>query len=68
MRLLEDTSSSELETGEVEIETESTGINFLDSLTALGKIDHRIPGDECAGIVSSVGPECRVQLGDRVFS
>ena len=68
LRFLEATSGSELETGEVEIKIESTGVNFLDCLTALGQIDRKIIGGECAGIVSRVGPECPFHPGDRVVS
>lgn len=68
LRFLEATSSSELETGEVEIKIEATGVNFLDCLTALGQIDRKVLGGECAGIVSRVGPECSFHPGDRVVS
>lgn len=44
------------------------GINFRDTLVALGRISHDILGLECAGIVSNVGPGCRFQPGDRVMA
>ncbi|MDE3155379.1 MAG: SDR family NAD(P)-dependent oxidoreductase [Acidobacteriota bacterium] len=61
--------------GEVEIEVRATGLNFRDVLKALGVMplpaegDAGGLGDECAGIVSAVGPGVtHVQAGDPVIA
>ena len=61
--------------GEVEIEVRATGLNFRDVLKALGAMplpavgDAGGLGDECAGIVSAVGPGVvHVQPGDPVMA
>lgn len=60
--------SSELSPGEAEVTVKAVGINFRDTLVALGRIPHDILGLECAGIVSNVGPGCRFKPGDRVMA
>lgn len=52
--------------GELEIKVESTSVNFLDCLTALGQIDDNSVGCECAGIVPRVGIDAGFVPGDRV--
>ena len=51
---------------EVEIEVHAVGVNFMDCLTVLGRINKSTLGGECAGIVTRVGQECGLQPGDRV--
>lgn len=53
---------------EVEIQIRAAGVNFMDCLTVLGRVDKRTVGGECAGIVSRVGSACKdvFQPGDRV--
>lgn len=52
--------------GEIEIEIKAIGLNFLDCLVALGRIDATTFGRECAGIVTQVGDNCQLRPGDRV--
>lgn len=51
---------------EVEIKVHATGVNFMDCLTVLGRIDQSTLGGECAGVVTRTGSECSLQPGDRV--
>lgn len=55
---------------ELEIEVKATGINFRDCLTALGQIDGKVLGGECAGIVSRVGSQAAASysVGDRIIA
>ena len=68
LQFLEAVPAQDLASGELEIRVESTGVNFLDCLTALGQVDNKILGGECAGVVSRVGPGCSFAPGDRVAS
>ena len=52
---------------EIELKVKATGVNFLDCLTALGQVDSKILGAECAGVVTRVGPGCQFVPGDRVL-
>ena len=51
---------------EIEIEVKAIGINFLDCLVALGRVDKTTFGSECAGIITRVGDNCQLSPGDRV--
>lgn len=51
---------------EVEIEVQAVEVNFMDCLTALGRINKSTFGGECAGIVTRIGQECGLQTGDQV--
>jgi NADPH:quinone reductase-like Zn-dependent oxidoreductase/ubiquinone/menaquinone biosynthesis C-methylase UbiE len=51
---------------EVEIEVKAIGLNFMDCLVALGRVNDRTFGTECAGVISRVGPKSRFLVGDRV--
>ncbi|QSZ30469.1 hypothetical protein DSL72_000023 [Monilinia vaccinii-corymbosi] len=52
---------------EIEIKVKAVGVNFLDLLTALGRVDtHKTMGCECAGVVTRVGSGSLFQPGDRV--
>jgi acyl transferase domain-containing protein/NADPH:quinone reductase-like Zn-dependent oxidoreductase/SAM-dependent methyltransferase len=55
-----------LKPNEVEIKVEAVGVNFMDLLTALGRINQVDIGGECAGIITRVGSETNFQPGDRV--
>ncbi|GKZ33434.1 hypothetical protein AbraIFM66950_003331 [Aspergillus brasiliensis] len=54
---------------EVEIQVHAIGLNFKDCLIALGRVPADTLGNECAGVVTRVGPACspdKVRVGDRV--
>ncbi|KAF6789996.1 KR domain-containing protein [Colletotrichum sojae] len=66
---VEDTArETELAPGEVEIEARAWAVNFRDVLQALGRLDERTFGADCAGFVTRVGPGsgASVRVGDRV--
>ncbi|KAI4248190.1 MAG: hypothetical protein LQ352_005995, partial [Teloschistes flavicans] len=52
--------------GEVEIQVQATGLNFLDVMVSLGQVSGDFLGVECAGIVSRVGRGTDFEVGDRV--
>jgi acyl transferase domain-containing protein/NADPH:quinone reductase-like Zn-dependent oxidoreductase/NAD(P)-dependent dehydrogenase (short-subunit alcohol dehydrogenase family)/ubiquinone/menaquinone biosynthesis C-methylase UbiE len=55
----------------VEIEPRAYGLNFRDVMVAMGQLQERIMGLECAGIVTRVGQEASAQgfaVGDRVMA
>ncbi|KAK2813768.1 Type I Iterative PKS [Emmonsiellopsis sp. PD_5] len=54
--------------GEVEIEVRTVGVNFMDCLTLLGRVNQKVIGAECAGIVSRVGQGTPFKPGDRVVA
>lgn len=57
----------ELGPTDVEIEAKAWAVNFRDVFSALGRLDDSGFGFDCAGVVTRVGPECKlVQPGDRV--
>ncbi|MCJ1383523.1 hypothetical protein MMC17_006637 [Xylographa soralifera] len=54
----------------VEIEPRAYGLNFRDIMVAMGQLNDRVMGVECAGVVTRVGSEAAAQgyaVGDRVF-
>lgn len=51
---------------EIEIEVKAVGINFVDLLTALGRVNQKVMGGECSGVVTRVGPGSEFSPGDRV--
>ncbi|KAI0142877.1 putative polyketide synthase [Xylariaceae sp. FL1272] len=53
--------------GEIEIDVKAVGVNFKDCLTALGRVAEDTIGNECAGVVLSVGHSCQLVPGDRVL-
>ncbi len=62
-------ASRKLAADEVDIEVQTTGVNFQDVLVALGQIPANTIGLECSGVVLSVGHEISETLlrpGDRV--
>ena len=67
LRFIEDTTIPEpLATGEIEVEMKAIGVNFLDCLVALGRVEAKTLGSEGSGIVTRVGEKCRHKPGDRV--
>ena len=52
----------------MEIEAKAWGVNFRDVLQALGRLDEKTFGYDCAGVVTRVGPNGNAlfQPGDRV--
>jgi NADPH:quinone reductase-like Zn-dependent oxidoreductase len=59
-----------LKANEIEIEVKAVGLNFLDVLIALGRVNLCTIGAECAGIVTRVGSNCVLtfQPGDHVLA
>lgn len=51
---------------EVEIEVKAIGVNFMDGLISLGRVNKKTIGGECSGIVSKTGVESGFKPGDRV--
>ncbi|KAJ0418664.1 hypothetical protein BJY00DRAFT_324827 [Aspergillus carlsbadensis] len=71
LHFVEDSSSRQqpLEPDELEIRVRAVGLNFLDVLIALGRLNSRSLGFEFAGEVVRVGQACvKFQLGDRVVA
>ena len=67
LRFIEDVGAAKpLLPNQVEIEVRATGVNFMDCLTALGRINQVEIGGECAGIVKRAGDQCKLEPGDRV--
>ena len=67
LRFIEDIGAAKpLLPNQVEIEVGATGVNFMDCLTALGRINQVEIGGECAGIIKRAGDRCDLQPGDRV--
>lgn len=52
---------------EIELEVKATSVKFLDCLTVSGKVNSKILGAECAGVVTRVGPGCQFAQGDRLL-
>ena len=44
-----------LASGEVEIEVKAAGVNFMDCLTVLGRVNKSTIGGECVGVIGRVG-------------
>jgi NADPH:quinone reductase-like Zn-dependent oxidoreductase/NAD(P)-dependent dehydrogenase (short-subunit alcohol dehydrogenase family)/SAM-dependent methyltransferase len=62
------TPSTELQSGEVEIEVAAASLNFRDVMISLGQVPGDGLGLEGSGTVTRVGPECTtLQPGDRVM-
>ena len=57
---------TEIGPDEVEIQVKSTGLNFLDLMTSLGQVAGNFLGGECAGVISRVGSNVELAIGDRV--
>jgi NADPH:quinone reductase-like Zn-dependent oxidoreductase len=69
LRFVDDELYAEpLQDSEIEIEVRAVGLNFRDVMIAMGQLSDTYLGDECAGIVTRVGPDVdSLQKGDRVF-
>lgn len=61
-------SQSDLLPDEIEIESKAWGLGFRHVLQALGRLNDREYGSDCAGIVTRVGTSCdgSIKPGDRV--
>lgn len=67
LRFVEDSAHvEELPSHEIEVEVKAVGVNFMDCLTALGRVDKGTMGGECAGVVSRAGVNSGFEPGDRV--
>ena len=51
---------------DVEIEVKAAGVNFVDCLVALGRINQSTMGAECAGVVKRAGEASGFHAGDHV--
>ncbi|KAM0165973.1 hypothetical protein ACHAQE_002074 [Botrytis cinerea] len=68
LRFIEDAIyPTPLAPGEIEIKVEATGVNFRDCLTALGQMDTKVFGIECAGVVTRVTEGSGFLIGDHVL-
>ncbi|RYN77143.1 Compactin diketide synthase [Alternaria tenuissima] len=59
--------STELQSGEIEIEVAAASLNFRDVMISLGQVPGDGLGLEGSGTVKRVGPNCTLQPGDRVM-
>jgi acyl transferase domain-containing protein/NADPH:quinone reductase-like Zn-dependent oxidoreductase/SAM-dependent methyltransferase len=71
LRFVEDevATTQPLQPDQVEIEVKAVGVNFMDLLTALGRINQIEIGGECAGVVNRVGSAIKatdLKPGDRI--
>ena len=66
-QFLEDTAQENaLLPGQIEVQVKAVGLNFLDCLAALGRVNATTLGSECAGVITRVGDGCKLRPGDRV--
>lgn len=67
LQFVEDTiHANPLAPHEIEIEVKAVGVNFMDTLTVLGRVNQKDLGGEVAGIVIRAGDACDLRPGDRV--
>ena len=60
------TFSLPLEPSEVLIKVKATGVNFKDIMVAMGQLPEKVLGQECSGIIHSVGSRVQnMKAGDR---
>ncbi|KAL4899481.1 hypothetical protein BDW74DRAFT_183737 [Aspergillus multicolor] len=55
----------------IEIEPRAYGVNFRDVLVAMGQLEERVMGVDCAGVITKVGPRAAAHgytVGDEVFA
>ncbi|KAJ6119127.1 hypothetical protein N7523_003407 [Penicillium sp. IBT 18751x] len=67
----DDTLTADLADDMVEIEPRAYGLNFRDVMVAMGQLQERVMGLECAGTITRVGSEAAAQgfaIGDRVMA
>lgn len=68
LRFIDDaTSSLPLGPSEVLIKAKATGVNFKDIMVAMGQLPEKVLGQECSGVIYSVGSKVQdLKVGDRV--
>ena len=68
LRFIDDTTFSlPLGPSEVLIKVKATGVNFKDIMVAMGQLPEKFLGQECSGIIHSVGSRVQdMRAGDRV--
>lgn len=68
LRFMDDSSSSlPLGPNEVLIKAKATGVNFKDVMVAMGQLPEKVLGQECSGVIHSVGSKVQgLESGDRV--
>ena len=68
LRFVDDaTSSLPLGPCEVLIKAKATGVNFKDIMVAMGQLPEKVLGQECSGVIHSVGSKVHdLKIGDRV--
>ena len=68
LRFVDDgTSSLPLGPSEVLIKARATGVNFKDIMVAMGQLPEKVLGQECSGVIHSVGSDVQdMKAGDRV--
>ena len=68
LRFIDDTAFSlPLGPSEVLIKAKATGVNFKDIMVAMGQLSEKVLGQECSGIIHSVGSKVQdMRAGDRV--
>ena len=68
LRFVDDgTSSLPLGPSEVLINAKATGVNFKDIMVAMGQLPEKVLGQECSGVIHSVGSDVHdMKAGDRV--
>lgn len=68
LRFIDDnTLALPLGPSEVLIKAKATGVNFKDIMVAMGQLPEKVLGQECSGIIHSVGSRVRdLEVGDRV--
>ena len=65
--IADDEYTKPLAANEIEVEVKAVGLNFMDLLIALGRLDRSYMGTECAGVVTRVGKHAEFDIGDRVM-
>ena len=60
--------SSFLAADEVLVRVEAIGVNFMDCLVALGRVDSEAIGSECTGIIERAGAQSGYSGGERVIA
>ena len=65
--IADDEYTKPLAADEIEVEVKAVGLNFMDLLIALGRLDRSYMSTECTGIVTRVGKHAEFAIGDRVM-
>lgn len=64
-------AASDMPAAFLEVEPKAFGLNFRDVMVAMGRLDEKVMGLECSGIVTRVGAEAAshgFKVGDSVFA